>query len=56
LLTLIAHMHEEHFIREGLEVNFDVVDRATDIVPAFLQRLEATGPVGKRDDEITELF
>ncbi len=56
LLTLIAHMRGEHFIREGLEVHFDVVDRAEDIVPAFLRRLEATGPVGTRDDEITELF
>ena len=55
LLTLVAHMKEELFIREGLEVHFEVVDRAQDIVPAFLDRLATTG-AGPEDSEITELF
>ena len=55
LLTLVAHMKEEHFIREGLEVHFEVVERAKDIVPAFLDRLATRGE-GPEDKEITELF
>ncbi len=55
LLTLVAHMKEEHFIREGLEVHFEVVERAKDIVPAFFDRLATTGE-GPDDHEITELF
>ena len=55
LLTLISHMRDEKFIRDGLEVHFEVVDRAEDIVPAYLARLAATGP-GPADDKITELF
>ncbi len=55
LLTLVAHMKQEHFIREGLEVHFEVVDRAQDIVPAFLDRL-ATSGAAPDDSEITELF
>ncbi len=55
LLTLVSHMEEEQFIREGLEVHFEVVDRAKDIVPAFLDRL-ATAGAAPDDSEITELF
>ncbi|WP_108882041.1 TIGR00730 family Rossman fold protein [Anderseniella sp. Alg231-50] len=55
LLTLVSHMKEELFIREGLEVHFEVVDRAKDIVPAFLDRL-ATAGTAPEDSEITELF
>ena len=55
LLTLISHMRDEKFIRDGLEVHFEVVDRAEDIVPAYLARLAARGP-GPADDKITELF
>jgi uncharacterized protein (TIGR00730 family) len=55
LLTLVSHMKEEQFIREGLEVHFEVVDRAKDIVPAFLDRLAISG-VAPDDSEITELF
>ena len=57
LLNLIAHMREEQFIRAGLEVHFDIVDRAEDIVPTFLRRLEETGPAGpEKDEEITAKF
>jgi uncharacterized protein (TIGR00730 family) len=55
LLELIAHMREEQFIREGLEVHFEVVDRAEDIVPAFLARL-ARAEKGPADESITERF
>lgn len=55
LLTLVAHMKEEQFIREGLDVHFEVVDRAQDIVPAFLDRL-ATTAAAPDDSEITDLF
>jgi len=55
LLTLVAHMKEEQFIREGLDVHFEVVDRAQDIVPAFLDRL-ATTTAAPDDSEITDLF
>ena len=34
LLSLLAHMRGEAFIRTGLEVRFVTVDRAEDIVPA----------------------
>lgn len=55
LLTLVSHMQDEHFIREGLEVHFVVVERAEDIVPAFFDRLATIG-AGPDDREITELF
>ncbi len=44
LLELLDHMRQERFIREGLEVHFDVVDQAERIVPAFLQRLKQQKP------------
>lgn len=56
LLNLIGHMREEKFIREGLEVHFEVVDRAEDIVPAFLKRLELAKPSEAADKAITEKF
>lgn len=55
LLTLVAHMKQEQFIREGLEVHFEVVERARDIVPAFMDRLAISG-AAPEDSEITELF
>jgi len=55
LLTLVSHMQDQHFIREGLEVHFEVVTRAKDIVPAFLDRLSKAGSAPD-DREITELF
>jgi uncharacterized protein (TIGR00730 family) len=41
LLGLLRHMRAEKFIRPGLEVNYEVVDRAEDIVPTFLKRVQA---------------
>lgn len=56
LLNLMDHMREEQFIRHGLEVHFEVVDRAEDIVPAFLRRLAEARPPETTDQEITEKF
>jgi len=39
LIQLLAHMRAEQFIRAGLEVQFDVVDRAEAIIPAFRRRI-----------------
>ncbi len=39
LLTLISHMRQERFIREGLELKFDVVKKAEDVVTVFEDRL-----------------
>jgi uncharacterized protein (TIGR00730 family) len=39
LVTLLDHMRAEAFIREGLEFQMDVVARATDVIPAFEQRV-----------------
>jgi uncharacterized protein (TIGR00730 family) len=40
LLALVRHMREEKFIRPGLEVRYEVVERAEDIVPVFLKRVQ----------------
>lgn len=40
LLELLGHMRDELFIREGLEVQFDVVNTADEIVPMFVKRLK----------------
>ncbi|MGI9478026.1 MAG: TIGR00730 family Rossman fold protein [Hyphomicrobiaceae bacterium] len=44
-LSLLEHMREQKFIRDGLEVSFEVVDRAEDIVPAVQRLAESTTPV-----------
>ena len=41
LLALVRHMRSEKFIRPGLEVKYVVVSQASDIVPAFLKRVQA---------------
>jgi len=40
LLALVRHMRAENFIRPGLEVNYEVVEHADDIVPIFLARVQ----------------
>lgn len=54
-LSLLEHMRAQKFIREGLEVNFEVVDRAEDIVPA-VQRLAANPPVVADSISVAEKF
>lgn len=44
LLELLRHMRAEKFIRDGMEVIYDVVDRAEDVVPAFHHRLAHAHP------------
>jgi len=39
LIELLTHMRAEQFIRSGLEVHFDVVDKAEAIIPAFRRRM-----------------
>jgi uncharacterized protein (TIGR00730 family) len=41
-LTLISHMREERFIREGMEFKMDVVSEAADVIPAYEFRLANT--------------
>lgn len=54
-LSLLEHMREQKFIREGLEVRFEVVDRAEDIVPA-VQRLAAVSRRTVSDEAVAEKF
>ena len=42
LVTLLDHMRAEKFIREGLDINLDVVTNAEDVVPAFELRMKKT--------------
>jgi uncharacterized protein (TIGR00730 family) len=42
LLDLIRHMTDEGFIRTGFEVNLDVANGATDVVPAYMARRAKT--------------
>jgi uncharacterized protein (TIGR00730 family) len=42
LVTLLNHMREEKFIREGLEFKLDVVKSAAEVIPAFEFRLRKT--------------
>lgn len=39
LLTLISHMRQEKFIREGLELKLDVVKSAQEVVSVFEERM-----------------
>jgi uncharacterized protein (TIGR00730 family) len=42
LLELLEHMRAQEFIRSGLEVHMDVVNRAEDIVPTAIERAAST--------------
>jgi hypothetical protein len=42
-LTLLDHMRAEAFIRQGLDVRFEVVDRAEELVPRLLSVAPAKG-------------
>jgi uncharacterized protein (TIGR00730 family) len=44
LLTLLAHMRKEYFIRPGLELKIDVTENPEDAVAKFLSRLEKKEP------------
>ena len=44
LLTLLDHMREAHFIRDGLEVNYMVTEKPEDAVPILLDSLSRQAP------------
>ena len=54
-LSLLDHMREQKFIRDGLDVSFEVVDRAEDIIPA-VQRLAADPNRVLNDISVAEKF
>ena len=54
-LALLEHMRNQQFIRSGLEVHFEVVERAEDVVPT-LQRIAAQRALGRNEEEIVEKF
>jgi uncharacterized protein (TIGR00730 family) len=54
-LSLLEHMRAQKFIREGLEVSFEVVDRAEDIVPA-VQRMAANPQILANSISVAEKF
>ena len=54
-LSLLDHMREQKFIRDGLDVSFEVVDRAEDIIPA-VQRLAADPNRVTNDISVAEKF
>jgi hypothetical protein len=56
LLSLLAHMRDEAFIRAGLEVRFVTVDRAEDIVPAIVTAWKPNGRDDKRVKALTRQF
>ena len=53
MLSLLAHMRDQAFIRAGLEVRFVTVDRAVDIVPAVQA---AAGPKGAADPRLKAII
>jgi uncharacterized protein (TIGR00730 family) len=44
LLTLLAHMRQAHFIRDGLEVNYMVTEKPEEAVPILLDSLSRQAP------------
>jgi uncharacterized protein (TIGR00730 family) len=54
-LSLLDHMRDQKFIRDGLEVRFEVVGSAEDIVPA-VQRIAATAVVPPSSVSVAEKF
>lgn len=51
LLALFDRMHEESFIRPGLELNVIVVDRVEDIIPAISKALPPKHPLAEKAEE-----
>jgi uncharacterized protein (TIGR00730 family) len=50
LITLMAHMRNFEFIREGLEVSYGVAEHARDIVPMIAQKIQHR-PRGEGSDQ-----
>lgn len=51
LLALFERMHEESFIRPGLELNVIVVDRVEDIIPAIGKAIKPKHPLAEKAEE-----
>jgi len=47
--SLLDHMRKESFIRPGLDVTFNVVDRAKDILPAAIAAARAVAEAGSSE-------
>jgi predicted Rossmann-fold nucleotide-binding protein len=45
LLTLIAHMREQGFIRPGLELNYLVAERVEEVIPMIEAAAQRVGIV-----------
>ncbi|MBA1157976.1 TIGR00730 family Rossman fold protein [Microvirga mediterraneensis] len=55
LLTLIAHMREQGFIRPGLELNYLVAERVEEVIPMIENAARRVGIV-RNEDEIETRF
>jgi hypothetical protein len=53
-MSLLQHMNEESFIRPGLEVTFNVVERAQDILPTAIKAAHAIDKA--KEAEIAKQF
>jgi uncharacterized protein (TIGR00730 family) len=49
LLTLLAHMREQGFIRPGLELNYLVAERVEDVIPMLEASARRLGLVGNEE-------
>jgi predicted Rossmann-fold nucleotide-binding protein len=49
LLTLIAHMREQGFIRPGLEHNYLVAERVEEVIPMVEDSARRIGIVGNEE-------
>lgn len=55
LITLIAHMRNFEFIREGLEINYAVAEHARDIVPMIEQLIHLRSGTDKNGGSIPKM-
>src|SRR6476661_5000590 len=53
LLTLFAHMRSNGFIRQGLEVRYQVAEKITDVVPIILAASEVAERAGIESANLT---
>jgi uncharacterized protein (TIGR00730 family) len=56
LLALLAHMREEGFIRQGLELNYLVAERVEDVAPMLRKALDRRAPDETRNAFVEKRF
>lgn len=56
LARLFEHMRDQAFIRPGLDVRYQIVDAAEDIVPAILRAASVAPPSPDQDRSVTRKF